>query len=1728
MFGTGSVPFHYLQGLRLSLYSPEELKKLSVKKITNPETFDELLHPNFGGLYDPALGPTDKDDLCGTCAQNYIFCPGHFGHLELPLPVYHPLFFKVLQKILKSSCFRCGHLLIPRVARHVFLSQMKVLDYGLIAVADELQLISNNVAETETKGKNDVQDEDVCSNLDEHVKKALKDLDKTEARKRAVAKNVTNFRQQIIKDFTRSHMSDRKRYCPVCGAPSREVKNEQSNSLVLKGLSSRDAKKWIHSEGASKLATVVQNDSNETTENATGADKDDELKKLMQQTHLTPLEVKNQIFKIWEHYDDFLDIFLGAYPSPSAKRKRSSADMFFFEVFPVPPSRFRPISRLGDKQFENAHTGNLNKILKDCVLVKECLADLKDPTTTTTEDEAQPAKKKRGFGRNAPATVDGDTPTQRLHNAWRKLQTDVNGCIDSDLDKSAIKFPGIRQTLEKKEGLFRKHMMGKRVDYACRSVISPDPYMNVNEIGIPEVFALKLTYPQPVTHWNVKELRQAVINGPLQHPGATLVEHEDGRRTLLSSTNPNQRHAIAKRLLTPSTDMKTVSPCKKVYRHLQNGDVLLLNRQPTLHRPSMMAHKARILQGEKTIRLHYANCKSYNADFDGDEMNAHFPQNELARAEAYNLASTNYQYLVPKDGTPIGGLIQDHIVAGVRMTVRGRLFNRSDYQQLVYSALSFKNIKIKLLKPCIIKPHQLWSGKQVVSTVLINLIPPEAQRLSILSKAKITGKNWVTRKPKEQFLGIPVLKGDDMSESEVVIRRGELMCGVLDKAHYGPTPFGLVHCCNELYGGEMSSDLLTSLARLFTTFLQIHGFTLGVEDILVKENADKKRRKLMKKSREAGDEAAIEALGLPEGCERSVLEEKLQAIHHNKDGSDMKQLDLNMKRKTDHYQDLINRACIPLGLLKRFPDNNLQVMVQSGAKGSSVNCMQISCLLGQIELEGRRPPIMLSGRSLPSFLPYDTSPRAGGFVDGRFLTGIRPQEYFFHCMAGREGLVDTAVKTSRSGYLQRCLIKHMEGLQIGYDLTVRDSDGSVLQFYYGEDGLDVMKTSFMSEKQFSFMADNFKIFLKQVNPHELLPHLESDEAAELEKKINKWKKKHAADRETRTSPFLYFAQDNMAPKGDQKTGEEAQTFGRTKADLKLFKKWRKAPMDIREWYTKKVTGCPDPVLSKLQADRHFGAVSEKFSDLVRTYTQANPDRCLNSDDNEFEENGKLPAYRFKNLMYLKAFRALAEPGEAVGLLAAQSIGEPSTQMTLNTFHFAGRGEMNVTLGIPRLREILMTASASIKTPTMDLPLKPRSKAKKRAKQLQRIFTKVTLAQVLESVDVWESLSTKQHPNRERIHRVRFNFLSETSYKDEFCVRAEGILHYVESVFIKKLIVAVLKANKAKSTEKVINFAADNEQPRNDDESTPAQDDDDDDNAELSDEEGADGDANEAKQRQRRQQHASYEAPDEDEQNELTAYQSDEDDDANEDGASTRTESTYGDEETESLHGSSNHQSLGDSSRVQRVVESDFHVASYSYDADKEEWCEVCLKFPVTNFKVRVASIIEKLADQSVVYEIPGINRCFLTEANDKAVLKTEGVNLQAAWEHGDILDLTKIYTNDIHAMANTYGIEAAGKVIKQELKNVFSAYGINVDARHLSLVSDYMTYEGTIKAFNRVGMESNSSPFQKMSFETTTHFLRGAVLTGDTEKLSSPSSRLVVGRVVGCGTGCFDLMQPLY
>jgi len=227
------------------------------------------------------------------------------------------------------------------------------------------------------------------------------------------------------------------------------------------------------------------------------------------------------------------------------------------------------------------------------------------------------------------------------------------------------------------------------------------------------VFAKRLTYPEPVTSFNVKELRQAVINGPEKHPGATHIQNEDGSLSSLSNFTIEGRTALSNQLLTPQSSGEGPQVNKKVLRHVRNGDVVIMNRQPTLHKPSMMAHIARILPGEKTLRMHYANCDTYNADFDGDEMNMHFPQNEIARAEAYLIANTSNQYLVPTDGSPLRGLIQDHVGAGVMLTKRDTFLSRDEYQQLLYSCLP-DTMDIEMLPPVISKPKKLWSGKQVV------------------------------------------------------------------------------------------------------------------------------------------------------------------------------------------------------------------------------------------------------------------------------------------------------------------------------------------------------------------------------------------------------------------------------------------------------------------------------------------------------------------------------------------------------------------------------------------------------------------------------------------------------------------------------------------------------------------------------------------------------------------------------------------------------------------------------------------------------------------------------------------------------------------------------------------------------------------------------------------------------------------------------------------------------
>ncbi|XP_053486245.1 DNA-directed RNA polymerase I subunit RPA1 [Ictalurus furcatus] len=1695
MIFSKETPWRRLDGMSFSMYSSEEIRKLSVKGVTNPLLLDNVGNPAPNGLYDLSLGPADLKEICTTCMQDFNNCPGHFGHVDLHLPVYNPFLFDKLYMLVRGSCLSCHMLTCTRAVIHLLLNQLKLLDVGVMKEVCDVAIVLNQFLE----GSPQASGAEIQEALEEFSAPILKANRSSHGC--APIKHVCEMRNSLVTEFWRSHMVSRK--CPNCNARKSQVRREHNSKLIV-------------THPSVKLDREADEDDTHVTKRG----------------YLTPSLARDHVTKVWEKEGFFLKHLLSGLAENSPNG--FSPDMFFLDLLMVPPSRYRPISRLGDQMFTNGQTVNIQAVIKDNMIIQRLLAliaaekaraiegtqtELEEPTET--ED---PSQMDQAF----LAGLTGVTLTDKLYNAWIRLQSHVNIVFDSEMDKLMTeKFPGIRQLLEKKEGLFRKHMMGKRVDFAARSVICPDMYIGTNEIGIPMVFATKLTYPQPVTPWNVKELRQAVLNGPDVHPGASMVINEDGTRTILSRTNPTQREAIAKQLLTPSTGQHRM-PMKIVNRHIKNGDVLLLNRQPTLHRPSIQAHRTRILPGEKVLRLHYANCKAYNADFDGDEMNAHFPQSELGRAEAYTLVSTDQQYLVPKDGKPLAGLIQDHMVSGTSMTIRDCFFQQDQYMELVYRGLTDKRGRIKLLPPALIKPRKLWTGKQVVSTLLLNVIPENHIPLNLKGKAKIPSKAWVKESPRSW----PGYHPDSMCDSQVVIRNGELLVGVLDKAHYGSSAYGLVHCCYELYGGETSGKLLSCLARLFTAYLQLYrGFTMGVEDILVKPGANKQRKKIIKESVNCGIKALRAAFNLPAAAAENEGRDLWQNAHLNIDQRDFNMVDLKFKEEVNQVNNNINKVCMPLGLHRSFPENNLQLMVQSGAKGSTVNTMQISCLLGQIELEGRRPALMPSGKSLPCFQPYEPQPHSGGFVTGRFLTGIKPPEFFFHCMAGREGLVDTAVKTSRSGYLQRCVIKHLEGLVVQYDLTVRDSDGSVVQFLYGEDGLDVPKTQFLQPRQFPFIKDNFEVIRKAQCLDEVLAKLDPQAAHSHSKAVKKWKAKHELS-SPRNGAFLLFSQKKLGKIKAQAEGQLGELInGRDNASLQVMESWKTMEESRRVKYLKKTAHCPDPCLAMYRPDICFGSVSETFESIIESYLSQFNIRQEFHPSSEYVDSERL-----RHLLHLKWQRALCEPGEAVGLLAAQSIGEPSTQMTLNTFHFAGRGEMNVTLGIPRLREILMIASSNIKTPMMSIPVRSGKKALKRVKILQKKLTRVCLAEVLHKVDVVETLRIEgKRGQKKRIFTVMFHFLPPELYQQDKLLQPQQILRFMEDRFflllldaIKKLSAKLASINSVdtrKATGKDTDRDAEGSTNRADDEAEGAED------GRVVDDEADEGDADaaDAKRKEKQEEEVDYESEEgensgEEDQEEVTGQP--EEDVGSEELAEARNDNSQPSVQ-ENADGDTQ-----DSMRVSKVLQFSPMIEAYRYDQQKDLWCEITLVLPVSKVHFDLTSLVVAQAQNAVVMETKGITRCLLNEVTTKQgakeqVLITEGINMQEMFKHGDVLDLNRLYSNEIHAMANTYGIEVALRVIEKEIKDVFAVYGIEVDPRHLSLVADYMCFEGVYKPLNRFGIQSNSSPLQQMTFETSYKFLKQAAILGLHDKLNSPSACMVVGKVVKGGTGLFDLKQPL-
>lgn len=1245
---------------------------------------------------------------------------------------------------------------------------------------------------------------------------------------------------------------------------------------------------------------------------------------------------------------------------------------FFIHKLFVLPNKFRPLSISSNKIFESPHNIHLAKIIKsnnllhseiESVLVNQHLqvinensdnVNLKEnhQTSTTTKNDQRislvndkitsqdGSKSFQNKGKNEKSyetffknqekhlhvnngvnnkavllfynilkNVNSKT-LKRLNTLIAHLQSSVQYYFDSTDLPTKIQPPGVKQILEKKDGLFRQHMMGKRVNFTARTVISPDPYINTDEIGIPMKIAQKLTVPERVTPLNRRRLELAVQNGP-KYPGAEFIIEKGIKRSIKFIKN---LRAASKTLLKNNA---------LVHRHMQENDFVLVNRQPTLHKPSLMAHRVRILN-DKTIRLHYVNCNSYNADFDGDEMNIHLPQTLTAMAET-TLASTDQNFVL--SGKPMRGLVQDYITAIFILTLKNSFFTEQQFFDLVISTNDFKDLKI--CKPAIIRPIKFFSGKQIVQTILSSY-----GLITYINRNKITPSYWYCNEKQLYFKNKNLKQSKtninksifaaicDSIESTVHIKNGVFLTGTLDKSQVGSTPNSLIHMYFSQKTLLIPNKILTSLSRMLSKYLLGWGISLTIDDLLLTTKTEKKRNMHISEGINNGGTLTYQLLGF----ENKLKIKKNHTISARLTDSQNISLSNTIKSHTHNTTSNISNLLMR-GTKIPFPYNNMSNIILSGGKGSIVNFSQISGILGQQSIEGKRVPLLKNGRALNYF--QDIGIIENGFIVDRFLTGLAIHSFFFHCQAGREGLIDTAVKTAKSGYLQRCLVKMLEDVKVEYDGSVRDR--GLLQYVYGEDGRDV-----------------------------------------------------------------------------------------------------------------------------------------NFGDMKK---------------NNFNENEI-------NIIH---------PGESVGILAAQAIGQPSTQMTLNTFHLAGCSS-NVTLGMPRLKEILMIGNENSNN-IMSGELNSKNLDGVTDTNFNIDYIK---NHILESQQTLKEILYYTRIIQSNILKIIFVFNKNLNLEQKEQMKNWFFKIINKDVEESEIIISETNDEDVARELKCDNFDELNKKLSN--------------------------------QIEYKEMHEYSNKKNKNYTLEELRYQIENNLFNNENVLVIRTNSSLPVEYF--IEKMRNDYYLNNSNLKNIEIENNNitiegcnyeSILYYLTKADRK----IDAKDDIShNYNIygkindRMSEINKQTAKLNYNSKQDDKNKFTKTKMenhNNISNISNSSTNLKYFTPIDHFINFYTLESSDIIDTSNTLGIEAARYVIIKEIRKVFESYGIEIDIRHLLLIADKMTYSGEYCAFNRYKMIS--SLLTKMSFESTYSFLSNAYLYQLGDDLQEPSARLVMGMKVKNGTGMFDILD---
>ena len=1105
------------------MLAPRSMKEMSEVEVVNRELYESNIdgtslssRPMAYGVLDRRMGMSIKKARCDTCGLELADCVGHFGHVQLALPVFHVGYFKKTMTVLQCICKTCSRVLLPEEERRMFSKRLR------------------------NSGLDSVQ-------------------------RAAILKSVYTACRKVAT-------------CPFCGSTNGILKRIPPLKIIhekfrLLGIRSREQS--IKQERRTIEEALIGSGilgGGESAKSLVGKAQDE----------IHPL----RCLALFEAILGEDLIYLGFEEPP-----RVRPEWLLWQTVLVPPACIRPSVEQEGGSNEDDITIKLTDIVYTNMIIKEAL--------------------------------DKGTPVQALMGDWEYLQLQIALYVNSALpgvptsmQLSSRPMRGFVQRLNGKQGRFRGNLSGKRVDFSGRTVISPDPNLEIGHVGIPIDVAKMLTYPERATAFNIESLRAKIIRGPEEHPGAVFVQQGSFKKQLLRAP---QREKIAQALKVGDV----------VERHLSDGDLVLFNRQPSLHKLSIMAHRARV-RPWKTFRFNECACAPFNADFDGDEMNIHFPQTEEAKAEASTLMDVKNNLVTPRNGQPVIAATQDFLTTAFLLTRRDVFLTKRQVCQFVtymYNAMDH----VDLPEPALIKPRKLWTGKQVFSL----LIRPNVSS-PILVNVEMKNRNFT--KTKVNYLGLDVassLQSEFLpmefchNEGFLIIRNSEIIAGTLDKSNVGDgSKNALFYVLLRDYGPQASTDAMVKLSRFSARWIGDRGFSIGIDDVSPGAHLRSKKDELV----EAGyiqcshliDSYNNNKLALLPGCDAAQsLESSLSGI-------------------LSRIREDVGSICLD----ELSKHNAPWIMQACGSKGSKINVSQMVSCVGQQIVSGTRIPDGFTGRSLPHFpICHAKEPAAKGFVRSSFFSGLQPPEFFFHAMGGREGLIDTAVKTAETGYMQRRLMKALEDLSVHYDLSVRNAYGSIVQFIYGADGLDPAEME----------GDNCPVAFSRT-----LTHAKNSAAC------------HSAD----LKALAVLFPDEIRELVEQfKKSYSSYSFFVDSLVNFVEKYVIKPTQDIRASF-----GLPGHIASTAKNDQWLEQKLQSLFHLTRS---------------QF--------LKFLELCSIKMRKAQIEPGTAVGALGAQSIGEPGTQMTLKTFHFAGVASMNVTLGVPRIKEII-NASKNISTPIITAPL----------------------------------------------------------------------------------------------------------------------------------------------------------------------------------------------------------------------------------------------------------------------------------------------------------------------------------------------------------------------------------------------------------------------------------------